>query len=269
MSIEVSYKNDVFIKYALGGNDAISCMLRNFIIASLTDLHPVYTEVLNGEMMPNVLNGKKVILDILCRDDLINLIDIEMQLSGFTKREYMRFQDYGFRMAESKLHRGDDYENMKKCYQIVFMDAYPSDSKSFIRTFQKRDGDNVLLKHNLISLTFVHLPMINDIVKEKGIENLTSFEKLCYVFKNGPDDAILKEKERMERMVEAIMQKYEEMRSNAPIWSWASAVERGEQAYYNVIQDKYEEGVEEGMVSLLSRLLYKNTISMRLTGYPL
>ena len=53
------------------------------------------------------------------------------------------------------------------------------------------------------------------------------------------------------------MEKYEEMRSNQPIWSWASAVERGEQAYYNVIQDKYEEGKEEGMIALLNRLLYK------------
>ena len=61
------------------------------------------------------------------------------------------------------------------------------------------------------------------------------------------------------------MEKYEEMRSNQPIWSWASAVERGEQAYYNVIQDKFEEGMEkgkeegkeEGMIALLNRLLYK------------
>ena len=56
------------------------------------------------------------------------------------------------------------------------------------------------------------------------------------------------------------MEKYEEMRSNAPIWSWASAVERGEQAYYNVIQDKYEEGVEEGIeegkIKILCELIY-------------
>ena len=192
----VSYKNDVFIKYALGGSDGISCLLRNFIITSLTDLNPKYTNVLNGEMMPKSLDGKKVLLDILCESELIHFIDIEMQLSGFTKREYMRFQEYGFRMAEAQLRVGGRYEDMKKCYQIVFIDAYPSDSKSFIRKFQKRDYDNVLLKHNLIDLTFVHLPMINDIVKEKGLENLTSFEKLCYVFKNGIDDAILRVKER-------------------------------------------------------------------------
>ena len=57
------------------------------------------------------------------------------------------------------------------------------------------------------------------------------------------------------------------------LYSWEYAVIRGEQAYYNVIQDKYEEGIEAGEKigfekgveigekiiahTLLSRQLYK------------
>ena len=50
--------------------------------------------------------------------------------------------------------------------------------------------------HNIIDLTNAYLLMINELVKQKAIEQLTSFEKLCYVYKNGIDDTTLRVKDQ-------------------------------------------------------------------------
>ena len=64
----VNYRNDVFFKFALSSEDEDSKMIRHFIIKEITGIDPVDSHVLNEEMNPEVLNGKKIILDVHVRD---------------------------------------------------------------------------------------------------------------------------------------------------------------------------------------------------------
>ena len=59
------------------------------------------------------------------------------------------------------------------------------------------------------------------------MENLTEFETFCYVLAYNPDDAILNMKRRM---VNVVMEKYNEMREDGSLFSWAESVEFAEQA---------------------------------------
>ena len=80
----------------------------------------------------------------------------------------------------------------------------------------------------LILRTFVHMPAINDIVKEKEMQRLNDFEQLVYLFENNKKNDILKSKERL---VKVFMDKYEEMQKDDELWSTAMAIQMGEARY--------------------------------------
>ncbi|MGX8832636.1 hypothetical protein ACWG0P_00380 [Amedibacillus sp. YH-ame6] len=65
---KVSYKNDVFFKFALSSQDEDSKMIRHFMIKEITGIDPVDSIVVNPEMDPKALAGKKIILDVHVKD---------------------------------------------------------------------------------------------------------------------------------------------------------------------------------------------------------
>ena len=102
-------------------------------------------------------------------------------------------------------------------------------------------------------------------IKEAGgIEKLTEFETFCYVLAYNPDDAILKMKRRM---VDVAMAKYNEMREDGQLFSWAESVEFAERAVQANLREQtaearkiglekgIEEGLEKGRKSLLKSLI--------------
>ena len=103
--------------------------------------------------------------------------------------------------------------------------------------------------------------MIRQRVKEVGgIENLTEFETFCYVLAYNPDDAILNMKRRM---VNVVMEKYNEMREDGSLFSWAESVEFAEQAVQANLEERtaeaeklgLEKGLEKGKRTMLKALL--------------
>ena len=90
--------------------------------------------------------------------------------------------------------------------------------------------------------------MIRQRVKEVGgIENLTEFETFCYVLAYNPDDAILNMKRRM---VNVAMEKYNEMREDGSLFSWAESIEFAERAVQANLREQTAEaerlGLEKG-----------------------
>ncbi|MCR0527643.1 transposase, partial [[Clostridium] innocuum] len=94
-------------------------------------------------------------------------------------------------------------------------------------------------------------------IKEAGgIEKLTEFETFCYVLAYNPDDAILKMKRRM---VDVAMAKYNEMREDGQLFSWAESVEFAERAVQANLREQtaearkiglekgFQQGMEEGL----------------------
>ncbi|MGX8832701.1 hypothetical protein ACWG0P_00715 [Amedibacillus sp. YH-ame6] len=65
---KVSYKNDVLFKFALSSQDKDSKMIRHFMIKEITRIDPVDNIVVNPEMNPEALAGKKIILDMHAKD---------------------------------------------------------------------------------------------------------------------------------------------------------------------------------------------------------
>ena len=131
-----------------------------------------------------------MILDIKVVTDTGDIIDIEMQSSSFTKNLYYRFQIYGAQSLAKQKKRGEENYviGVHRVGQIIVIDDIDSRNMKLVDTYQSRNEEGVLEKHNLVTRSYLQLPYIDVIVKEKGIENLTPFEQLVYVFKNGLDD---------------------------------------------------------------------------------
>ncbi|KGJ52792.1 transposase [[Clostridium] innocuum] len=241
----IPFHNDVFFKYMLIGEDAGSAMLRSRIIEEIYGLKVQKTQVLNPELLPEAFFGKRAVLDVVLEDETGHLYDLEMQVSGYTKEEQLRFQQYGYRLAGRQLKQGNDYTKLKPFYQIIFMNYKPKDTGRMIRHYTVKDEDNREEPNGTLHRAIVFLPMIRQRVKEVGgIENLTEFETFCYVLAYNPDDAILNMKRRM---VNVAMKKYNEMREDGSLYSWAESVEFAQRAVQANLEEQTAEAEKSGL----------------------
>ena len=241
----IPFHNDVFFKYMLIGEDAGSAMLRSRIIEEIYGLKVQKTQVLNPELLPEAFFGKRAVLDVVLEDETGHLYDLEMQVSGYTKEEQLRFQQYGYRLAGRQLKQGNDYTKLKPFYQIIFMNYKPKDTGRMIRHYTVKDEDNREEPNGTLHHAIVFLPMIRQRVKEVGgIENLTEFETFCYVLAYNPDDAILNMKRRM---VNVAMKKYNEMREDGSLYSWAESVEFAQRAVQANLEEQTAEAEKSGL----------------------
>ena len=138
----IPFHNDVFFKYMLIGEDAGSKLLRSRIIEEIYGLKVQRTQVLNPELLPEVFFGKRAVLDVVLEDEAGHFYDLEMQVSGYTKEEQLRFQQYGYRLVGRQLKQGDDYTKLKPFYQIIFMNSMPKAGGRMIRHYTVKDEDN-------------------------------------------------------------------------------------------------------------------------------
>ena len=241
----IPFHNDVFFKYMLIGEDAGSAMLRSRIIEEIYGLKVQKTQVLNPELLPEAFFGKRAVLDVVLEDETGHLYDLEMQVSGYTKEEQLRFQQYGYRLVGRQLKQGNDYTKLKPFYQIIFMNYKPKDTGRMIRHYTVKDEDNREEPNGTLHRAIVFLPMIRQRVKEVGgIENLTEFETFCYVLAYNPDDAILNMKRRM---VNVAMKKYNEMREDGSLYSWAESVEFAQRAVQANLEEQTAEAEKSGL----------------------
>ena len=241
----IPFHNDVFFKYMLIGEDAGSAMLRSRIIEEIYGLKVQKTQVLNPELLPEAFFGKRAVLDVVLEDETGHLYDLEMQVSGYTKEEQLRFQQYGYRLAGRQLKQGNDYTKLKPFYQIIFMNYKPKDTGRMIRHYTVKDEDNREEPNGTLHRAIVFLPMIRQRVKEVGgIENLTEFETFCYELEYNPDDAILNMKRRM---VNVAMEKYNEMREDGSLYSWAESVEFAQRAVQANLEEQTAEAEKSGL----------------------
>ena len=133
-----------------------------------------------------------------------------------------------------------------------------------IRHYKVKDEDNQEEPNGTLNRAIVFLPMIKQRVKEVGgVENLTEFETFCYVLAYNPDDAILNMKRRM---VNVVMEKYNEMREDGSLFSWAESVEFAEQAVQANLEERTAEaeklGLEKGLKKGLEKGLVKGKRTM-------
>ena len=240
----LNYRNDLFFKYTLSREDEGSIFARNTIIERVTGIRVKESTVMNPNLDPKTIGKKKIILDVHVKDENNQLFCIEMQTT-FTETEKKRFEFYGARALNDQLNSGEKYELLKPVHQIIFIDEYPWNNQNLMNHYQMRtEKGEVENKKALIKRSYIHLPVINELVRKQGILKLNDFEQLCFLFENNENDAILKTKERL---VKVFMEKYKEIQKNEKLWSTAMAIQMGEARYRNGLNDSYKEGLEKGI----------------------
>ena len=259
----LNYRNDLFFKYTLSREDEGSIFARNTIIERVTGIRVKESTVMNPNLDPKTIGKKKIILDVHVKDENGQLFCIEMQTT-FTETEKKRFEFYGARALNDQLNSGEKYELLKPVHQIIFIDEYPWNNQNLMNHYQMRtEKGEVENKKALIKRSYIHLPVINELVRKQGILKLNDFEQLCFLFENNENDAILKTKERL---VKVFVEKYKEMQKNDKLWSTAMAIQMGEARYRNGLNDSYKEGLEKGLEQGLEqgeRLLLKRQIEKK------
>ena len=202
---------------------------------------------------PNLDPG--IILDVHVKDEQNRHFNIEMQTTYKGLAEMMRFEFYGARALNNQLNSGKKYRDLKPVYQIIFIDEYAWNNRNLINQYQMRNeqGENESY-YPLILRTYIHMPAINDIVKEKEMQRLNDFEQLVYLFENNEKNDILKSKERLVRV---FMNKYEEMQKDDELWSTAMAIQMGEARYRNGLRDSFDEGKAAGKMEGERQLLHR------------
>ena len=259
----LNYRNDLFFKYTLSREDEGSIFARNTIIERVTGIRVKESTVMNPNLDPKTIGKKKIILDVHVKDENGQLFCIEMQTT-FSETELKRFEFYGARALNDQLNSGEKYELLKPVHQIIFIDEYPWNNQNLMNHYQMRtEKGEVENKKALIKRSYIHLPVINELVRKQGILKLNDFEQLCFLFENNENDAILKTKERL---VKVFMEKYKEMQKNEKLWSTAMAIQMGEARYRNGLNDSYKEGLEKGLEQGLEqgeRLLLKRQIEKK------
>ena len=240
----LNYRNDLFFKYTLSREDEGSIFARNTIIERVTGIRVKESTVMNPNLDPKTIGKKKIILDVHVKDENGQLFCIEMQTT-FSETEKKRFEFYGARALNDQLNSGEKYELLKPVHQIIFIDEYPWNNQNLMNHYQMRtEKGEVENKKALIKRSYIHLPVINELVRKQGILKLNDFEQLCFLFENNENDAILKTKERL---VKVFVEKYKEMQKNDKLWSTAMAIQMGEARYRNGLNDSYKEGLEKGI----------------------
>jgi len=260
MSNQLNYSNDLFFKYTLSREDEGSVYARNTIIQRATGIRVKESTVLNPN--PGIIGKKRIILDVHVKDEMNRHFNIEMQTTYKGIAEMMRFEFYGARALNNQLNSGKKYKDLKPVYQIIFIDEYAWNNRNLINHYQMRNeqGENESY-YPLILRTYIHMPAINDIVKEKELQRLNDFEQLVYLFENNEKNDILKSKERL---VKVFMDKYEEMQKDDELWSTAMAIQMGEARYRYGLEDSFEEGKTEGKIEGEKIGIQKGRISLLL-----
>ncbi len=73
---------------------------------------------------------------------------------------------------------------MNPVYQIIFIDVIDENNLELIDTYRNANEDGNIEKYSLITRSYVQLPYINNIKKEKGLKEMTEIELAIYILKN-------------------------------------------------------------------------------------
>ena len=174
-----------------------------------------------------------------------------MQTTPLTDADRLRFQQYGYRLADKQLEIGESYQNLNQVNQIIFVNDKNRNTTNLTCRYRTVGDDGFKeAPYSVTNRMMIYIPMVEHIVKEKGIENLNEFEQLCYVFKNSTNNAIIK---TAEKAVKAIMKQKEGMVNNTEWWSAEEAAQRGAISEQGRIDQAKSEAKMEGKVDLISQ----------------
>ena len=253
------YGHDGFFHYMMMRHDDIR---KSFCQWMIPDCKIVETTVVNGEYYPTHNEGKKLILDILAKDEKGNLYNIEMQCYTIDKKEFVRFQLYAYRVLSDEVKKGISYSEVKPLRQMIINTEKPIEGFcDYIHQFvmcDKKTG-----KQMPYSLYEIYLVQLHYLDMEK-IE-IEEFDEFMYLFKNDKvydkikvhknvQEAVTMHEEYLDsrERIAAIEREREEMIRRTREYMYKKAEE---EAYTNGMEKGMAEGMEKGMAQGMAKII--------------
>lgn len=202
-------------------------------------------EYINPEILPNYMEDRGCIIDILCRDEKGDKYIIEMQVApqeDFHKRVFY----YGAKVMSEELQKGDkDWTKIKGVFCISLMN-FTIDKLPLPRTdvyFIDNHGETDF--YDFFRMVFIQIPRYNINSLSDACSN---YERWLYLLSKLKDmdkypEDLKKHKEAFRELL-----KLAEIKQMTPAEKAAYDYEVKQYDYYIASMEyKYEKGVEEGM----------------------
>lgn len=110
------YRYDYFFHYLLINNEQLRLFLCQYISHDDSIIH---TTIENSETYKPSYDGKKLILDIVVKDDKGRYYNFEMQNNPIEEEDQIRFMRYGERLIDIQEKKGIKLQSIKEVYQLI------------------------------------------------------------------------------------------------------------------------------------------------------
>jgi predicted transposase/invertase (TIGR01784 family) len=210
--------------------------------------------VVNSEITPEYLAGKTIRLDIHAAFNDGETADLEMQMKTSGENIPARGTFSVSRLLSGQGHRGEDYGELKRVYQIFFLNTvlWP-DSRLVPRRYtllEKTEHDPL---NDLVEIIFYELPKLEEKMRRvleggAGVETLSLEEKWCIYLKYHQDEGKLPLIEKLCREEVGIMNAEKVLNKvSAEYEEWARALfrEKAEMDYRSVMNAAYKRGIQK------------------------
>ena len=150
--------SDTFFHFLLEKSESV----RLLICQSLIEDHQIVETVLeNTEFYGTDTAGKKMVLDIVTKDEEGCIYNIEMQVGSIDENDFIRFQCYGTKRLQTQEKRGMDYHTIHNMYQLIISDKNIKELSHYQHDFDMYDYQHgVILPYHKIHMRIIQLPKI-------------------------------------------------------------------------------------------------------------
>ena len=175
----LTFMSDILFKFlltCLKPRDARKIL--NFITRHILGFIDSGLVVQNPNMNPQYFRQKNITVDTFFASARHQII-IEMQATTMCKRLWNRFIQYLSIVSSRVIHVGEDYENIKPTYMILFTKYYDKRHPQLI--VEKTWSDKkykTLVNQSCQKIYLIQIPYIKEIVKKR--KKLTDFEAFIY-----------------------------------------------------------------------------------------
>jgi predicted transposase/invertase (TIGR01784 family) len=248
----------VFKTVFSGGSDDSQIALKSLLSACVhREVSGVH--VVNSEITPEYLTGKTVRLDIhvTFNDGGTGkpaTADLEMQMGTNGEDIPARAIFYASRLLSGQGHRGEEYFDLKRVYQIFFLNntLWP-DSPLVPRRYamlEKTEHDQL---NDLVEIILYELPKLEEKVNRvlegvEGVENLSLEEKWCIYLKYHEEEEkspLIKELCQEEAGIMSAEKVLYEVSAEYEEWARALFREKAEMDYRSGMGNAYRRGVKD------------------------
>jgi predicted transposase/invertase (TIGR01784 family) len=244
----------VFKTVFSGGSDDSQNALRS-LLSACTHRGVCGVQVANPEIYPEYLAGKTIRMDINVTFNDGEAADIEMQMGPGDDDLRARAAFYASRLLSGQGHRGEHYGELKRVYQIFFLNAVLWPGSPLVpRRYTLLEETEYDQLNDLVEIIFYEMPKLEEKVGRvlegvEGVENLSLEEKWCIYLKYHQDEGkvpLIKELCREEAGIMSAEKVLNKVSAEYAEWARALSRELGEMDYRSGMNAAYRRGVKEG-----------------------